>query len=144
ASVADAVPVFALLPAHRLVSVDRSAGAGGPALRARGVRIAEAQQTRRVPGAVWPATGRGCAPPGCPPFPAADGRLYPLGHVARAAEAENAAYPPDDPAVHCCAAAGALSHGRPALGRSDHAGVTQPPGRSRPHGPYPGAVDLSP
>ena len=55
--------------------------------------------------------------------------------VARAAEAADAACPPDDPAAHCRAAAGALCHGRPALGRSVHAGVAQPPGRSRPHRP---------
>ena len=36
-----------------------------------------------------------------------------------------------------------LDHGRPALGRSVHAGAAQSPGRSRPHRPYPGAVDLS-
>ena len=35
---ADAVSVFALLPEYRLVSHDRSAGAGGAALRAGGVR----------------------------------------------------------------------------------------------------------
>ena len=35
--VADAVPVFALSPAHRPVSDDRAAGAGGAALRAGGV-----------------------------------------------------------------------------------------------------------
>ena len=40
--VADAVPVFALLPEHRPVSADRSAGAGGAALRAGGVPAAEA------------------------------------------------------------------------------------------------------
>ena len=40
--VADAVPVFALLPEHRLVSDDRSAGAGGAALRPGGVPAAEA------------------------------------------------------------------------------------------------------
>src|SRR2546422_9864249 len=45
AGVADAVPVFALLPEHRLVSADRSAGTGGPALRAGGGPVAEAQQT---------------------------------------------------------------------------------------------------
>ena len=39
---ADAVPVFALSPEHRLVSADRSAGAGGAALRAGGVPRAEA------------------------------------------------------------------------------------------------------
>ena len=50
---------------------------------------------------------------------------------------------PDDPAAHRRAAAGALCHGRPALGRSDHPGIPHPPGRSRPHRPYPGAVDLS-
>ena len=43
---ADAVPVFAVLSAQRLVSDDRSAGARGPALRAGGVPIAEAAQTR--------------------------------------------------------------------------------------------------
>ena len=36
-----------------------------------------------------------------------------------------------------------LRHGRPALGRSDHAGIPHSPGRSRPYRPCPGAVDLS-
>ena len=62
--VADAVPVFALSPEHRLVSSDRSAGAGRAPLRAGGGPAAEAQQTGRVPGAVWPAAGGGHAPPG--------------------------------------------------------------------------------
>ena len=75
--VADAVPVFALSPEHRLVSDDRSAGAGGAALRAGGVPAAEAPQTRGVPGAVWPATGGGRAPPCRPPLPPAAGRLCP-------------------------------------------------------------------
>ena len=38
----------------------------------------------------------------------------------------------DDPAAHRRAAAGALGHGRPALGGSVHVGVPQPPGRSSP------------
>ena len=38
----------------------------------------------------------------------------------------------------------ALRHGRPALGRSDYAGIPQPLGRSRSHRPHPGAIDLSP
>ena len=41
------------------------------------------------------------------------------------------------------AAAGPLCHGRPALGRSVHAGVAQSPGRSRPHRPHLHAVHLS-
>ena len=71
-------------------------------------------------------------------------RLCPPDRVSRAAEAEDPARPPDDPAAHRRAAAGALRHGRPALGRSVHAGAAQPPGRSRPHRPHPGAVHLSP
>ena len=70
-------------------------------------------------------------------------RLCPPDLVARAAEAADPARPPDDPAAHCRPAARALCHGRPALGRSVHAGVAQPPGRSRPHRTHPGAVDLS-
>ena len=50
------------LPAYGPVSADRAAGAGGAALRARGVPAAEAQQTGGVPGAVWPAAGRGSCP----------------------------------------------------------------------------------
>ena len=42
----------------------------------------------------------------------------PLNHVARAAEAADAACPVDDPAAHRRPAAGALRHGRPPLGRS--------------------------
>ena len=76
--VADAVPVFALLPAYRPVSDDRSAGAGGAALRAGGIPTAEAQQTRRIPGTVWPAAGGGRAPPGYPPLSAATADYAPL------------------------------------------------------------------
>ena len=101
------------------------------------------QQTGGVPGAVWPATGGGRAPLCRPPLPPAARRLCPPDRVARAAEAADPARPPDDPAAHCRPAARALCHGRPALGRSVHAGVPQPPGRSRPHRPHPGAVDLS-
>ena len=122
---------------------DRSAGAGGAALRAGGVPAAEAQQTGGIPGAVWPAAGGGGAAVCRPPLPAADRRLCPPDLVARAAEAADPARPPDDPAAHRRPAARALCHGRPALGRSVHAGVPQPPGRSRPHRPHPGAVDLS-
>ncbi len=70
--------------------------------------------------------------------------LCPSYDISRAAEAADPACPPDDLAAHRRTAAGALCHGRPALGRSDHAGIAQPPGRSRPHRPHPGAVDLSP
>ena len=62
--------------------------------------------------------------------------------VSRAAEAADPACPPDSHVAHCRPAADALCHGRPALGRSDHAGIPHPPGRSRPHRPHPGAVDL--
>src|SRR5713226_5540917 len=62
AGVADAVSVFALLLEQRLVPDDRSVGAGGPDLQPGGVPATEARQTRRVPGAVWPATGGGHAP----------------------------------------------------------------------------------
>ena len=78
-----------------------------------------------------------------PPLPAAGRRLCPPDRVARAAEAADPARPPDDPPAHSSPATRALCHGRPALGRSVHAGVAQPPGRSRSHGPHPGAVDLS-
>ena len=67
----------------------------------------------------------------------------PPDRVARAAEAEDPPNPADDLAAHRRAAAPALGHGRPALGRSDHAGAAQSPGRSRPHCAHPGAVDLS-
>src|SRR4030095_10621929 len=69
--------------------------------------------------------------------------LLPLAPVAPEAEPAAPARPPDDPAAHRRAAAGALCHGGPALGRPVHAGVAQPPGRSRPHRPYSDAVDLS-
>ena len=45
--------------------------------------------------------------------------------------------------AHGRAAAAALGHGRPALGRSLDAGVAQSPGRSRPDRPHPGPVHLS-
>src|SRR4051794_21291311 len=64
-------------------------------------------------------------------------------HGARATEAADAPRPADDPAAPCRPAARALCYGRPALGGSVHAGVSQHPGRSRSHRPSPGAVDLS-
>src|SRR5262249_52400971 len=49
--VAAPVPVFALLSAQRLVPHDRCAGAGGAALRTRGVPAAEVSQTGGLLGA---------------------------------------------------------------------------------------------
>jgi class 3 adenylate cyclase len=63
--------------------------------------------------------------------------------VARAAEAADHASLPDDPPAHRRPATRALCHGRLTLGRSVHAGATQPPGRPRPHRAYPGAGDFS-
>src|SRR5262249_1419494 len=94
-------------------------------------------------GAVWPATGRGRTSVRRPSLPAAECRLSSLERVSRATEAEDPAYAPDDPATHRRPAARALGHGRPALGRSDHARIAQPPRRSRAHRAHPGAVDLS-
>src|SRR5206468_4102277 len=128
---------------YRIVSADRPAGAGGPALRARGVPTAKAAQTRGVPGAVWPAAGAGRTPLCHPPLAPTDRRLRPPAPLARAAETADAPGPADNPAAPGGPAARALGHGRPALGRSDDAGVSQSPGRSRPDRPYPGAVDLS-
>jgi class 3 adenylate cyclase len=65
------------------------------------------------------------------------------GLVSGAAEAEDATSLPGDLPAHRRPAAGALCHGRPALGRSDDAGAAHPPDRSRPHRPHPSAVDLS-
>src|SRR5262249_32258089 len=130
-------------PEQRLVPHDRSVGAGDAALRPRRVPATEAWQIGGIPGAVWPAAGRDCAPPGCPPLSAADCRVCPPNPVARPAEAEDPTSPTHDPVAYRCAAAGALCHGRPALGRSDHVRIPQSPGRSRPHVPHPGAVHLS-
>ena len=66
-----------------------------------GVPPAEAQQTGGVPGAVWPAAGRGRAALCRPPLPPAGSGLCPPDRVARAAEAADPASPPDDPAAHC-------------------------------------------
>src|SRR5262245_47477734 len=123
---ADAVPMFALLPAYGVVSHDRPAGAGGAPLRAGGVPRPEAPQAGRLLGAVRPAAGGDSTALCRPALPAAGRRLCPPGPVARAAEAEDPAWPPDDPATDRRPAAGALRHGRPALGRSDHAGAAQP------------------
>src|SRR5262249_49142265 len=94
-------------------------------------------------GAVWPAAGGGRAALYRPPLPAAGRRLCASDHVARAAEAEDPARPPDDTLAHRGPTARALRDGRPALGRSDHAGAAQPAGRPRPPRPHPGAIDLS-
>src|SRR5262249_1799761 len=69
----------------------------------------------------------------CPPFPPAAGRLCARDGVARAAEAADPACPAHHLDAHCGPAARALCHGRPALGRSVHPGVSQSPGRSRPY-----------
>ena len=142
--VADAVPVFALSPAHRLVSDDRSAGAGGAALRAGGVprsrRSANWKGSWCSMACRWRRPCRSLprsSPCRCQPT------MPPCTVSPEQQKQQNAARPPDHPAAHRRAAAGALCHGRPALGRSDHAGIPQPPGRSRPHRPHPGAVDLS-
>src|SRR2546425_6674849 len=119
---ADPVPVFAVLPEHGAVSHDRSPAAGGAALRPRGVPAAEARQAGGLLGAVWPVTGGGRAALCRPPLPAAARRLCAPDRVTRAAEAADPAGPPDDPVAHRRPAAGALCDGRPALGRSDHAG----------------------
>src|SRR4029450_12565830 len=141
--VADAVPVCALLPKHGPVSHDRLAGAGGAALRPRRVLTAEAAQAGGVRGAVWSAPAGGRAPLCCAPLAPTDGRLRPPDYVARAAEAADLARLADDPAAHRRPAARALCDGRPALGRSVHAGAAQPPGRSRPHRPHPDTLHLS-
>src|SRR2546425_12331860 len=120
--------MFALLPEYRVVSHDRSAGAGGAALRAGGVCAAEAAQTGEILGAVRPAAGRDRAPLRRPPLPAAGRGLYPPDRLARAAEAEDPARPPDHRTAHCRPAARALRHGRPALGGPLDAGVPDPPG----------------
>jgi len=84
------------------------------------------------------------SPPVCrPPLPAAGHRLCPADPVARTAKAADPPHPPDHSLTHRRPAAGPLCHGRPALGRSVHPGAAQPAGRSRSHGPHPGAVDLS-
>jgi class 3 adenylate cyclase len=95
--------------------------------RAGGVFAAEAEQTGGVLGAVWPAAGGGRAALCRPPLPAAGRRLCAPDDVTRAAEAADLAGPADDPAADRRPAAPALRDGRPALGRSDHAGVAQPP-----------------
>jgi class 3 adenylate cyclase len=63
-----------------------------------------------------------------PALPAAGHRLCPSELRARATEAADAPGLADDPAAHCGPAARALGHGRPALGRSVHAGAAQSPG----------------
>src|SRR5438132_10479380 len=108
--------MFVLLPEYRVVSHNRSAGAGGAALRARGICAAEAAQTGGIPGAVRPATGRDRAPLRRPPLSAAGRGLYPPDRLARAAEAADPARPLEHHTTHCRPAAGALRHGRPPLG----------------------------
>src|SRR5262249_47858534 len=104
---------------------------------------AEAAQTGELCGAVWSAASGSCPSLCYAPLSPTDGRLCPLVYVARAAEAEDPVCPPDDPLAHRRPAAGTLCDGRPALGRSDHARIPQPPGRSRPDGPHPCPVYLS-
>ena len=90
------------------------------------------------------ATFSRSGPPLClPPLAPAARGLCPPDHGARAAETADPPGPADDPVTHRRAAARALCHGRPALGRSLHAGAAQSPRGSRPHRPHPGAVHLS-
>src|SRR5919109_5566433 len=117
--------MFALSPKHRLVSMDRPAGAGGAALRPRGIPRPEASQAGGVRGAVWPAASGGRAPLRGPPFDPTGSRLCLPGLVSGAAEAADPPSPPDDLAENRRPAAGALRHGRFALGRSVHAGIAQ-------------------
>ena len=129
---------FAILPEYGAVSADRPAGAGGPGLYARGGPRAEAQQAGGVPGAVWFAAGRGRAAL-CRPLPAA-GHLCPL--TGRPSSRSSRPCMPLTILLRIAAQQPVLlRHGRPALGRSDHAGL-HPPGR-RPYRPHPGALDLS-
>src|SRR5262249_17431030 len=132
-----------LLSAQCLISPDRYAGARGAALRARRAPTTEAPQTRGIFGAVWPAAGGDHTPLCRPALPTTAGGLYAPGSIARAAEAAAPPCPPDDPAAPCGPAASALCHGRPALGGSVHAGVSQSPGRSRSHGPHSSVVHLA-
>src|SRR5262249_57474051 len=114
-------PVLRVSAEHRLVSHHRPARASSAPLRAGGAPAAEAPQARGILGTVWPSTPRGHAsvchsslsPPGH--------RLCPPHHVSPTAEAADPARPPDDRAAHYGPAAPAVYHGRPALGRSDHA-----------------------
>src|SRR4029453_8419773 len=84
---ADAVPVFPLLPEDRLVSHDRPAGTGGPAFRAGGAPAAEAAETGGVCCVVWSATGRGRPPLGRLALAPAAGGLCPFDDVSGAADA---------------------------------------------------------
>src|SRR4029434_788552 len=77
-----------------------------------------------------------------PPLAPTPGRLCPPRRVPGAAEAADPARAAHDPTAHCRPAAGALCHGRPALDRSDDAGIPHAPGRSRPHRAPPDAVNL--
>src|SRR5687767_2955209 len=114
---ADAVPVFALLPEQRLVSHDRPAGACRVAIRPRRDAAAEAQQTGRAPDTVWLATGGGHAALYHLPLPTVARRLYPSDLVSRPAETADHARSPGHVAAHRRPAASALYHGRPALER---------------------------
>src|SRR5262249_1709590 len=142
-STTDAVPVFAVLPEYPLLSDGGSARAGRTALCAGRDPAAEAAQVGRMPRAVWPAAGGG-GPPLCdPPLAPAARCLCAPDCIARAAEAADAARPPDAASPHRYTATSALGHGRPALGRSVDAGGAQSPGRSTPRRLPPGGVDLS-
>src|SRR5262249_37700486 len=113
---ADAVPVFAVLPEQRPVSGDRFAGAGGAAIRTGRDPATETRQAGGVPGAVWPAAGRGRAAVCQPPLHTAGQRLRPPERACRAAEAEDPASHPDHPAAPGGTAALVVRRGRPALG----------------------------
>src|SRR5215510_13882775 len=124
---ADAVPVFAVSPEQCPVSCDRFAGAGDAAIRTGRDPATETQQARGILGAVWPAAGRGRAALCQPPLALTGQQLRPPEHVSRAAKAADPARPPDALAAPGGAAALVVCHGRPALGRSVHTGIPQPP-----------------
>src|SRR5262249_869330 len=137
------MPGIALLSAYCPLSPHR---AGGPASAARGAR-GDRRAAGAAPGGVLGTAGPGasgdratvCAPP-VPP-PACD--LCPGAGIARAAAATDLACAPGAPAAPGGRAAAPPGHGRPALGRSLHAGVAQPAGGSGPDRPHPGPGHLS-
>src|SRR5437660_5283600 len=137
------MPGMALLSAYRPLPPHRAVGSASAARGARGDRCAEGTAPGRVLGTAWSVASGDRTPVCASPVPPVACHLCPRASIARAAAAADLVRAPGTPAAPGCRAAAPPGHGRPALGRSLHAGVAQSPGGSRPDRPYPDPVHLS-
>src|SRR5262249_5190367 len=137
------MPRIALLSAYCPLPPHRAVGTASAAPGARGDCRAEGAATGGVLKTAGPVASRDRAAVCSPPVPPVACHLCSPARAARAAAAADLARAPGAPTTPGCRAAPPPDHGRPALGRSLHAGVAQPPGGSGPDRPHSGPVHLS-